>query len=121
MSTKAFPSYPSAKSSLFLPLLPLPVAPPLSPSPFPPPYCPPPHLPVPIPPSQSPPPHCHLSSHPPPSSPPPPLPAPGLCQFVGIPLPPTPLLPVIPPPSPLLAFASSSASLYKLPLPHRHL
>ena len=92
MSTRASPSstHPSsAKSSLFLPLLPLPVAP----SPLPLPHfpltviAPPPHLPVPIAPSQSPPPRCHLSS-------------------------PTPLLPLLPLPSPLLAFASSSASLY---------
>ena len=109
-------SYPSAKSSLFLPLLPLPVAPsplpfPISPSPLPP-------LPIslspfPLPVSPSPLP----SLLPPPSFLSSPSPSPLLAfasSSASLYLPP-PLLPVIPLRSPLLAFASSLASLYLPP------
>ena len=101
------PSYPSVKSSLFLPRLPRSVVP--SPHPFP-------VSPSPLPASPSPCPH----------SPPPSLPLPSpLMAFASspaslYPLPRPPQTSMITITSPLLAFASSSASLYPLPLPHRH-
>ena len=116
MSTRAFHHIHLRNPPSSCPFSPSLLPPPLSASPFPPHHCPPspspcPHSPLPVSPSPLPsllPPPSFLSSPSPPRSWPLPVPQ---HPFIFHP----PLLPVIPLRSPLLAFASSLASLYRPP------